>query len=62
MNKPAETEELVLTPPPPAVKLNRHIVIALAHMNKRRAALLKNRAVIDKELGEIDASILAIDK
>jgi hypothetical protein len=42
-------------------RLNRHIVVALAHMNKRRSALLEKRAEIDREVKELDAAILALE-
>jgi hypothetical protein len=42
-------------------KLNRHLVIALNHMNQRRTALLEKRAVITKEIEELDAAILALE-
>lgn len=42
-------------------KKNRHVVIALAHMNKRRSALLEKRAEINKEVEELDAAILALE-
>ena len=41
-------------------KLNRHVVIALNHMNKRRESLLEKRAEITKEIEELDAAILAL--
>lgn len=48
--------------PEPTKKLNRHVVIAQNHMNKRREVLLRNRKVIDEELEGLDAAILALDK
>ena len=45
----------------PETKKNRHVVIALAHMGKRRTALLNKRAEITKEIDELDAAILALD-
>ena len=42
-------------------KLNRHVVIALAHMNKRRSALLDKRSQLTKEIEELDAAILALE-
>jgi hypothetical protein len=44
-----------------APKPSRHVVIALNHLNKRRQALLAKRAVIDKEVGELDQAILALE-
>lgn len=49
-----------LTPPPPAIKPNSHVVIAVRHMNKRRDALLAKRETIDKEIGELDTALLAL--
>jgi hypothetical protein len=49
-------ETLVLT-----AKKNRHVVIALNHMNKRRDALLEKRAALTKEIDELDAAILALE-
>ena len=46
---------------PETRKLNRHVVIALNHMNKRREALLEKRAQLTKEIEELDAAILALD-
>jgi hypothetical protein len=51
----AKQETLVLT-----AKKNRHVVIALNHMNKRRDALLEKRAALTKEIEELDAGILAL--
>lgn len=42
-------------------KPNRHISIALGHLNKRRDVLLLKRAAIEKEIGEIDQAILALE-
>lgn len=42
-------------------KLNRHVVIALNHMNKRRSALLAKRAELTREIEELDAAILALE-
>ena len=39
---------------------NRHVVIALNHMNKRRESLLVRRAELTKEIEELDAAILAL--
>lgn len=41
-------------------KLNRHVVIALAHMNKRRDVLLAKQAEVNREVEELDAAILAV--
>lgn len=45
----------------PAKKLNRHVVIALKHMNQRREVLLAKRAEVTKEIEELDAAILALE-
>lgn len=45
----------------PAKKLNRHVVIALKHMNARRTALLEKRALLNREIEELDAAILALE-
>ena len=45
----------------PAKKLNRHVVIALNHMNARRTALLEKRALLNKEIEVLDAAILALE-
>lgn len=42
-------------------KLNRHVVIALNHMNQRRTALIEKRAQITREIEELDAAILALE-
>ena len=44
----------------PAQKKNRHVVIALAHMNKRRDALINQRDKISDEIEELEAAILAL--
>jgi hypothetical protein len=43
-----------------APKKNRHVVIALAHMNKRRDALIYQREKISDEIEELEAAILAL--
>jgi hypothetical protein len=45
----------------PERKQGRHIVIALNHLNKQRAALAEKIAVMTEELESIDASIKALD-
>jgi hypothetical protein len=42
------------------VAKNRHVVIALNHLNKRRDALLEKRSALTKEIEEIDQAILAL--
>ena len=42
-------------------KLNRHVVIALNHMNQRRTSLLAKRIELTKEIEELDAAILALE-
>lgn len=41
-------------------KKNRHVVVALAHLNKRRGALLDQVKKLQKEIEELDAAILAL--
>ena len=48
-------------PEVPVKKLNRHVVIALKHMNARREALLEKRAGLTREIEELDAAILALE-
>jgi hypothetical protein len=55
------TEQMDLPEVKEAKKLNRHVVIALAHMNKRRAVLLEQKAKVTKEIEELDAAILALE-
>jgi len=42
-------------------KKNRHVVVALNHLNKRRAVLIEHREKLTKEIEEIDAAILALE-
>lgn len=61
---PAETIQTTLIPPSTHQmdpRRNRHVVIALSHMNKRREALLAKRASLTKEIEELDAAILALE-
>ena len=44
----------------PEKKQGRHIVIALNHLNKQRAALAEKIAALTEELESIDASIAAL--
>ena len=44
----------------PVRKLNRHVVIALKHMNQRREVLIEKRAQLTREIEELDAAILAL--
>lgn len=46
--------------PEPETKHNRHVIIALNHLNKRRTALLDKRQALTKEIDELDAAILAL--
>lgn len=46
---------------PEPKKQNRHIIVALNHMHKRRGALTDQRAKLSKEIEELDAAILALD-
>ena len=43
------------------VKKNRHVVIALNHMNKRREALVAQCAKLRKEIEELEAAIEALE-
>jgi hypothetical protein len=52
----AEQETLVLT-----AKKNRHVVIALNHMTKRRDALMERIQLLKKEMDDLDAAILALE-
>ena len=54
-------EEIMTEEPKEPKKQNRHVVIALNHMNKRRDVLLEQRAKLNKEIEELDAAILALD-
>ena len=45
-----------------AKKVNRHVVIALRHMNKRRYALMEQRDRLVEEIKELDTAILALDR
>ena len=42
-------------------KPNRHVVVALRHLNKRRETLLAQRAKLSTEIDELDAAILALE-
>lgn len=42
-------------------KRNRHVVVAINHMNKRQPALIEQRAKLTKEIEELDAAILALE-
>ena len=42
-------------------KVNRHVAVALSHLNKRREALLAQRVKLTKEIEELDAAILALE-
>lgn len=43
------------------VKPNRHVAVALNHLNKRREALLAQRAKFTEEIEGIDKAILALE-
>ncbi|MFZ3343342.1 MAG: hypothetical protein WA213_20865 [Terriglobales bacterium] len=43
------------------VKPNRHVAVALNHLNKRRDALLAQRAKLTEEIEGIDEAILALE-
>lgn len=42
-------------------KPNRHVSIALNHLNKRRDALLKQRNKLTDEIEQIDEAILSLE-
>ncbi len=42
-------------------KVNRHVTIALRHLNVQREKLLTKRADLTKQIDEIDAAILALE-
>ncbi len=42
-------------------KQNRHVVVALNHLNKRRDALLKQRNKLTDEIEQIDEAILSLE-
>lgn len=42
-------------------KQNRHVVIALNHMHKRRSALYEQRAKLSIEIEELEAAIEALE-
>lgn len=56
-----DRQQLELQVEAPVKKLSRHVVIALNHLNQRREALLAKRAVLNKEIEELDAAILALE-
>ncbi len=54
--------EFQLTPPAAAIKTNRHIKIALAHLDKRREVLIAKRSLIAAEIEDIDAAVAKLVK
>jgi hypothetical protein len=54
-------KQLAIKEQAPTQKRNRHVVIALNHMNARRKALETKRAVIVAEIEELDAAIQALE-
>lgn len=58
----AVKEAKSLTGPTAQPKQNRHVTFALTHIHNRRGALLEKREAIDKELADLDAAIIALDK
>ena len=56
-----EVEELILTPTPPAVKPNRHVAIALNHMNLQRDKLQLKIDRMTKERDDLDTAIKALE-
>ena len=57
----AELAELPLNDELRETKKNRHVVIALNHMNKQRNKLLSQRDKLTKEIEGLDAAILALE-
>lgn len=57
---PTEVEELILTPPPPLVKPNRHVQIAINHMTKRKLVLESQIDKLTKEVDDIDTALKAL--
>jgi hypothetical protein len=55
-----EVEELILTPPPPAVKPNRHLVIAKNHLTKRMIQLTGQADKLNREIEEVEAALKAL--
>ena len=42
-------------------KQNRHVTVGLAHLNRRRVALVEKRAELDAEIGKLEAAIKALE-
>ena len=66
MNKPPDRmievdHSLAAEPEPTPKKLNRHVTIALRHLNVQREKLLTKRADLTKQIDEIDKAILALE-
>ena len=57
----AELAELPLNDELRETKKNRHVVIALNHLNKQRNKLLSQRDKLTKEIEGLDAAILALE-
>lgn len=60
---PDAAEELPLNDErfPEPKKLNRHVVIAISHMKKRKTTLEAQIYKLSKELSEIETSIKALE-
>ncbi len=54
-------EAMEAAEPKEVKKLNRHVVIALNHMNQRKRILVDKRGAIQKEIEELDAAIQALE-
>lgn len=42
-------------------KQNRQVTVGLAHLNRRRVALVEKRAELDAEIGHLEAAIKALE-
>lgn len=56
-----EIESLQPVLPGMPKELNRHVKIAINHVNKRRDILLSKRTQLQTEIEEIDAALLALE-
>lgn len=61
LNEDAATELPLNDERSPKPKMNRHIVIALKHMNTRRGQLTERIDTLTKERDDLDASIKAFE-
>jgi len=54
-----ESKEL-FEQPEPEKKVTGHVRVALNHLNKQRTKLLAEKEALEKELAQLDSSILAL--